>query len=157
MLQTGRQENHWLAISGVSSNDMRYVIGAGYQSEKGNLVNESFDQFNFKASIDHKLSERWSAGTSFNFSMAEQERGSDLAVTNAYRMAPVAAPYDRDGNLVFRPGQIEGTSMTSSVNPLLDNANSENNTRRYFGLGNLYLQYSPVTPFRVIVLRYSTV
>lgn len=150
VLQTGIQNNHWLTVSGTGSNNMQYIIGAGYQNEKGNLINESFDRFNFKASVDHKLNDRWAAGASFNFSLAEIERGSDLAITNAFRMSPLFSPNDANGNLVFRLGQIpvpgttSVTSMTSSVNPLLDNANSENNTRRSFGEGNLYLQYSPV-------------
>lgn len=150
VLRTGTQNNHWLTISGTSSNNIQYIIGAGYQNEKGNLINEEFDRYNFKASADHKLNDRWAAGASFNFSLAEIERGSDLAVTNAFRMSPIFSPYDAEGNLVFRPGQIpipgttNVTSITSSVNPLLDNANSENNTRRSFGVGNIYLQYSPV-------------
>ncbi|GAB3537636.1 TonB-dependent receptor [Pontibacter brevis] len=152
VLQTGVQNNHWLTVSGTSSNNMQYVIGAGYQNEKGNLLNEYFDRYNFKASIDHKLTEKWAAGASFNFALSEIERGSDLAVTNAFRMSPLFKPYDAEGNLIFRPGQIPVpntdpvavTSMTSSVNPLLDNANSENNTRRAFGVGNIYLQYSPL-------------
>jgi TonB-dependent starch-binding outer membrane protein SusC len=151
VLQNGTQNNHWLTISGTSSNNIQYVLGAGYQNEKGNLINEVFDRYNFKASVDHKLSDRWGAGASFNFSLAEIERGSDLAVTNAFRMSPLFSPYDENGNLVFRPGQIPVpgtnavTSITSSVNPLLDNENSENNTRRSFGVGNLYLQFSPVS------------
>ena len=151
VLQTGVQNNHWLTISGTSSNNIQYVLGAGYQNEKGNLINEYFDRYNFKASVDHKLSEKWAAGAAFNFAISEIERGSDLAVTNAFRMPPLFKPYDDAGNLVFRPGQIpvpgtsNVTSMTSSVNPLLDNENSDNNTRRSFGVGNLYLQYSPVS------------
>ncbi|KAA5546420.1 SusC/RagA family TonB-linked outer membrane protein [Adhaeribacter rhizoryzae] len=150
VMQTGVQNNHWLTVSGTSSNNMQYVLGAGYQNEKGNLINEYFDRYNFKASVDHKISDRWAAGAAFNFAISEIERGSDLAVTNAFRMAPIFKPYDDAGNLVFRPGQIpipgttNVTSMTSSVNPLLDNENSDNNTRRSFGVGNLYLQYSPL-------------
>ncbi|WP_345162343.1 TonB-dependent receptor [Pontibacter saemangeumensis] len=151
VLQTGTQNNHWLTISGLSGDNMQYVIGAGYQNEKGNFTNDYFERYNFKASVDHKISEKWSAGANFNFSLSESERGSDLAVINAFRMAPIFKPYDENGELIFRPGQIpvpgtnSVTSMTSSVNPLLDNANSENNTRRYFGVGNLYLQFSPVS------------
>ena len=150
VLRNGTQNNHWLTISGTSSNNIQYIIGAGYQNEKGNLINEEFDRYNFKASADHKLNDRWAAGASFNFSLAEFERGSDLAVANAFRMSPIFSPYDAQGNLVFRPGQIpvpgttNVTSITSSVNPLLDNANSQNNSRRSFGVGNIYLQYSPV-------------
>ena len=148
VMQDGLQENHWLTVSGRSNNNMNYLIGAGVQNEKGNLVNEFFKRYNFKASVDHKLNERWSAGASVNFSLSEIERGSDLAVTNAFRMAPVVPAYDESGALKFRPGQfVTGSttnlSMTSSVNPLLDNENSENNTRRTYGLGNLYLQFAP--------------
>ena len=67
-------------------------------------------------------------------------------------MAPMFKPYDEDGESDFQagPNSESGTnsfvtSMTSSVNPILDNDNSDNNTRRYFGVGNLYLQYSPVS------------
>ncbi|MBC8053020.1 MAG: TonB-dependent receptor [Sphingobacteriaceae bacterium] len=142
--QTGAQENHWLTVSGRSNNDMSYLIGAGFQNEKGNLTNEFLKRYNFKASVDHKLNTRWAAGASINFALSEMERGSDNAVTNAFRMAPVVPAYDEAGQLKVRPGQFPGLSMTSSVNPLLDNANSQNNTRRYYGLGNLYLQYSPL-------------
>lgn len=151
VMQDGTQANHWLTVSGTSNNNMQYLIGAGYQNEKGNLINEQLQRYNFKASLDHKLNDKWAAGASFNFSLTELERGSDLAVTNAFRMSPIFSPYDAQGNLVFRPGQIPNTgtnpvtttSFTSSVNPLLDNANSQNNTRRNFGVGNIYLQFSP--------------
>ncbi|WP_071781182.1 SusC/RagA family TonB-linked outer membrane protein [Adhaeribacter aquaticus] len=151
VLRTGTQNNHWLTVSGTSSNNMQYVIGAGYQNEKGTLINEDFNRYNFKASLDHKLNDKWAAGMAFNFALSEMERGSDLAITNAFRMPPLFKPRDADGNLIFRPGQIPVpgtsgvTSITSSVNPILDNQNSENNTRRNFGVGNLYLQYSPVS------------
>lgn len=145
LLQTGVQTNHWLNVSGTGNNGMNYVIGAGYQNEKGNISRESYDRFNFKASVDHKINENWSAGMAFNISIAERELGSDLAVTNAYRMAPLVSPYDNEGNLVFRPGQFDALGFTSSVNPLIDNENVDNNMRRTFGIGNLYLQYSPIS------------
>ena len=149
LLQTGIQTNHWLNVSGTGNNGMNYVIGAGYQNEKGNISRESYDRFNFKASVDHKINENWSAGMSFNISLVERELGSDLAITNAYRMSPLVSPYDEEGNLVFRPGQFDALGFTSSVNPLIDNENADNNMRRTFGIGNIYLQYSPVSWLQV--------
>jgi TonB-linked SusC/RagA family outer membrane protein len=144
-LQTGTQQNHWLNVSGTSNNNkMNYVIGGGYQEETGNLLKDWFNRYNFKANFNHQLSERWSAGMSFNFSLTETERGSQSAVTNAYRMSPLASPYDSLGNLLYQPAKYGDVNYTSSVNPLIDNANSEDNTRRIYGIGNLYLQYSPV-------------
>ncbi|MCC9135591.1 SusC/RagA family TonB-linked outer membrane protein [Pontibacter silvestris] len=145
LLQTGIQTNHWLNVSGNSGKGMQYVIGAGYQKEKGNLSNETFEKYNLKASIDHKINEKWSAGLNFNLSLSERELGSDLAITNAYRMSPLVSPYDEEGELVFRPGQYDNLGFTSSVNPIIDNENSENNTRTTFGLGNIYLQVAPVS------------
>jgi TonB-linked SusC/RagA family outer membrane protein len=151
-LKDGRQSNHWLTVSGMSDNgSIQYLIGAGYQGEKGNLINESLDRYNFKASVDGKISKNWSAGMSFNFSLTNTERGSDDAVRNATNMAPFFSPYNPDGSLMFRPGQIPVpnstiiSSFTSTVNPLLEIPNTENNTRRSFGVGNIYLQYSPVS------------
>ena len=143
-LQTGLQQNHWLTVTGSSSDKMNYVIGAGYQEEKGNLMKEWFNRYNFKASVNHQISDQWEAGTNFNLSMMELERGSEDAVQNAYRMAPLVAPYDSAGDLIFLPGKYGEIGFTSSVNPLLDMANSENNTRRIYGVGNIFLQYSPL-------------
>lgn len=143
-LQTGQQQNHWLTISGTSKENLTYLIGAGYQEEEGNLMKEWFNRYNFKASVNHKISDRWEAGTNFNFSMTELERGSQDAVRNAYRMSPLVTPYDSTGALLFQPAKYDGIGFTSSVNPLLDMANSEDNTRRLYGVGNLFLQYSPL-------------
>lgn len=152
VLKDGKQSNHWLTVSGMSDNgSIQYLIGAGYQGEDGNLMNETMDRYNFKASVDGKISKNWSAGMSFNFSLTEIERGSDDAVRNAFNMAPFFSPYNPDGSLMFRPGQIPVpnstvvSSYTSTVNPLLEIPNSENNTRRSFGVGNIFLQYSPVS------------
>ncbi len=143
-LQTGNQQNHYLNVSGTSSNGMNYVIGLGYQEETGNLDKDWFNRYNFKASVNHKINDRWSAGASVNFSLSEMERGSPMAVTNAYRMAPVVPPYDSLGDPIFRPGQYDNLGYTGSVSPLFENWNSENNTRRIFGIGNIFLAYSPV-------------
>ncbi|WP_420147557.1 SusC/RagA family TonB-linked outer membrane protein [Spirosoma sp.] len=156
VLRTGTQANHWLTFSGASDkNTIQYLIGAGYQKEKGNLLNEDLDRYNFKASLDGKINDTWSAGMSVNFSLTQTERGSDDAVRNAFNMAPIFKPYDDNGNLIFRPGQIPVpgssviSSVTSTVNPLLEIPNTENNTRRVFGVGNLYLKFAPVSWFEL--------
>lgn len=142
-LQTGIQQNHWLTVSG-NSEKTNYVLGAGYQEEKGNLLKDWYNRFNFKASINHKLNDKWSAGASVNFSLAEIERGSERAIINAYRMSPLVTPYDSLGEPLYQPAKYAGISFTSSVSPLFENWNSEDNTRRLFGIANMYLQYSPV-------------
>ncbi|MEQ9439254.1 MAG: TonB-dependent receptor [Cyclobacteriaceae bacterium] len=142
-LQTGLQQNHWLTVSG-GGDKTNYVLGAGYQEEKGNLLKDWYNRYNFKASINSELNDKWSAGASFNFSLSEIERGSPRAVINAYRMSPLVSPYDSLGEPLYQPAKYAGISFTSSVNPLFENEYSEDNTRQIFGVGNLYLQYSPV-------------
>ncbi|UKT63066.1 SusC/RagA family TonB-linked outer membrane protein [Pedobacter mucosus] len=150
VLQDGTQANHWLTASGKSeNNDIQYLIGAGYQNEKGNLLQDDLSRYNFKVNVDGKINKYFNAGMSINYSFTETERGSDDAVRNGFNMAPIFKPYDANGNLVFRPGQIAVpnstvvSSFTSTVNPLLEITNSENNTRRSYGVGNIYLQYAP--------------
>lgn len=149
VIKRGIQSNHWLTASGVSDNGkIRYVIGAGYQNEKGNFLQETFDRYNIKSSVESDLNKYWTAGLSLNYSISEMERGSDVGIRNAFAMAPIFKPYDEQGNLVFRPGQIPvnantTTSVTSTVNPLLEIPNTENNTRRNFGVANLFLQFAP--------------
>ncbi len=145
-IQTGIQQNHWLTVSGKSDNNMSYIIGAGYEDEKGNLINEWYKRYNLKASIHHDLNDKWSAGLNFNFSLVNQELGSDRAISNAFRMSPLVTPYDTTGtDLLFKPGKYAGISFTSSVNPLWEQKDSKNSIRRFYGIGNVYLQYSPLS------------
>lgn len=152
VLQNGIQSNHWVTASGQSeNNNIQYLIGAGYQNEKGNFLQDDLNRYNFKINVDGKINKYFSAGMSANFSLSETERGSDDAVRNGFNMAPIFKPYDENGNPKFRPGQIPVpgssvvSSFTSTVNPLLEITNSQNNTRRNFGVGNIYLQYSPTS------------
>ena len=59
-------------------------------------------------------------------------------------MSPLVTPYDENGDLIFQPAKVDGIGFTSSVNPLIEVENSEDNERRTFGLANLYLQFSPL-------------
>ncbi|RIH65431.1 SusC/RagA family TonB-linked outer membrane protein [Mariniphaga sediminis] len=142
--QTGNQQNHWLSIAGKSENGISYVIATGYQNEKGNIINESLDKYNLKANIYHKISEKWETGMNLNLAVSEQELGSSNSYVNAFRLPPIASPYDSLGNLLYQPAQYDGFRTTGTVNPLLDMENSKDNTRRFVGLGNVFLQYSPV-------------
>ena len=143
-LQTGAQQNHWLSISGTSQGGLNYVVGGGYQEEEGNLIKDMYRRYNFKASLNHKISDKWLAGTNVNLALSETDRGSQNAVLNAYRMSPLVKPYDDEGNLIFQPAKVDGIGFTSTPNPLIETENSEDNTRRTFGVANLYLQYSPL-------------
>jgi TonB-linked SusC/RagA family outer membrane protein len=160
--QTGLQQNHYVGITGATK-EVSYVVGIGYQEEKGVFVNDMYKRYNFKLGLDGKINKWWSAGGNFNMAFSDQELGSDNAIVNSFRMAPQTVPYDENGDLIDQPGKtndpkpaypyypttIGGGGFTSSVNPLVDLEETTNNTRRFTGLGNLYLQYSPIQDLAV--------
>lgn len=150
--QDGKQQNHWISLSG-RANKMGYTFGVGYQDEEGNVINDKYKRYNFKASIDHTLSDRWSGGMNMNLSFAEHNTGSPNVMVEGFRMAPLLSPYNTEtDDLILQPGKdvIDGQTpiayhidFTSSVNPLIEvqKAWVEKNTT--YAIGNVYLQYSP--------------
>ncbi|HEY3404001.1 MAG TPA: TonB-dependent receptor [Ohtaekwangia sp.] len=152
--QDGMQSNHFLSLSG-RGDKMGYTFGVGYQSEEGNVLNDKYKRYNFKASIDHTMSERWSAGASVNLSLAQHDMGSPNVMVEGFRMNPLMSPYNTETpDLILQPGKdaIDGVTpiayhidFTSSVNPLLEvkKAWVEKNTT--YAIGNIFLEYSPTS------------
>lgn len=145
-LRTGTQDNQYISIAGVTNNsDVNYNVGLGYQNVQGNLKGQAYKQYSLKTAVTAKISDKWSAGANVNFSFENNDLGNHHAVRTAYRMSPLVSPYDSLGNLLFKPGKYAGISFTSSVNPLEDIKNTINNERTSNGIGNVYLQYDPVS------------
>lgn len=147
LTQTGTQQNHWISASGMSSNGLGYNLGIGFQEEKGNILHEDLKRYNFKANVNHVLNDQWSAGANLNLSVSDGRAGSPNAMVNAFRMNPLLKPYSttNPGQILIQPGKdLPYIDMTSSVNPLVDMENAQQERRGYNILGNVYLQYSPV-------------
>lgn len=168
--QQGIQQNHYVDISG-GNKDIAYVVGVGYQDEKGVFVNDQYKRYNLKGSVTAKINEKWSAGFNINTAYSTQEQGSDNAIVSAFRMSPMVEAYangkldatknhlegdiivvpgkttevltNTAGNAIF-PNSIGSGGFTSSINPLIDLANTSNNTQKIIGLGSAYLQFSPI-------------
>ncbi|MDP4275700.1 MAG: SusC/RagA family TonB-linked outer membrane protein, partial [Bacteroidota bacterium] len=174
--QKGVQENHYIDISG-STRDIAYVVGVGYQNEKGVFVNDSYQRYNLKGSVNANLSDKWSTGFNISTGYSTQETGSDNAMLSAFRMSPIVAAYtngnldpalnhligdvivvpgkttetlkDANGNAIF-PNSIGSGGFTSSINPLIDLASTSNNTKKIVALGSAYLQF---IPFKNLILK----
>jgi len=168
--QQGVQQNHFIDVSG-NSKSVSYGIGLGYQNEKGVFVNDSYARYNLKGNLKANLNSKWIAGFNINAAYSIQETGSDNAMLNAFRMSPIVAAYDDgnlnpalnhlEGNIIVVPGKtteatndnngnpiffnsVGGVGFTSSVNPLIDLANTSNNTKKITALGSAYLQFTPI-------------
>ncbi len=153
--RTGHQQNHFLTISGMSD-DISYTLGVGYQNEKGNMIGEELDRYNIRLSAQHKASEYFSAGGSFNASIREVTQGSENGYREGFRQNPLVRPFDDDGNYHLRPGNrdaIQGvTQYTDSPNPLLDIASGQEQNRRIDVIGKVFVD---ITPIRNLEFRSS--
>jgi TonB-linked SusC/RagA family outer membrane protein len=158
VLKSGIQKNNYVSISGRSEGGLSYNLGLGLQNETGNIDKESLDKYTFKAGVDHKLNSKFSMGANFTMALTEEQLGSELAMQEAFRMSPLASPWavDADGNqlegtLFFQPGKLVypngawAFNKTSSLNPAVEIANSSQQRRRLRNVGNLYLEYKPIS------------
>lgn len=149
--RTGAQQNHFVNITGNAKN-ISYRVGLGYQDEKGVLY-DGYNRWNLKGAVDHKISDKISAGFSTNMATSLKESGSNYSVLSGFRMTPTMPAFywegDNIGQPIRQPGKDEaiypnGGGPTSNINPLVDRENSKDNTRAYDIMANLYLQYSPI-------------
>lgn len=149
--RTGAQQNHFVNITGNAKN-ISYRVGLGYQDEKGVLY-DGYNRWNLKGAVDHKISDKVSAGFSTNMATSLKESGSNYSVLSGFRMTPTMPAYywegENAGQLIEQPGKDaaiypNGGGPTSNINPLVDRENSKDDTRSYDIMANLYLQYSPI-------------
>ncbi|WP_020528374.1 SusC/RagA family TonB-linked outer membrane protein [Flexithrix dorotheae] len=156
VLQSGRQSNNHLSINHRNGGSA-YSIGLGYQNETGNIENESLDKYTLRSSIDQEIGKKIKTGGSISVSLSNIQRGSQVAMREAFRLNPFLKPWDIDendqdivGKLFPQPGKLTDVNgdfvinKTSTYNPLLEIANSKDETRQWNGIGNVYLQYKPM-------------
>jgi TonB-linked SusC/RagA family outer membrane protein len=145
--QQGKQQNHYLNISG-NSNDMSYNLGIGYQNEEGNFIMESLNRYSMKGSIFHKVSNFFTTGGSFNLSQTTTNSGSQYGYRDVLRMPSILRAYDDNGVMIDQPGiaaSILGVgNFTSSPNPLKEINCGNQEIRRYDVIGIVFVQFTPI-------------
>lgn len=145
--QSGSQQNHYLAING-SGSGISYNLGMGYQQEEGNYLNEQMDRYTLKGSVNHKASNWFSAGASFNLSHQVVDQGSQLGYQDVMRMPVILRAYDENGELIGQPGiaaSIEGAgNFTSSTNPLYEISSGSNINKRTDVMANFFIEITPM-------------
>ncbi|WP_289660904.1 SusC/RagA family TonB-linked outer membrane protein [Flavobacterium panacagri] len=154
VLKTGMTENNYLNISGRSDSGMSYNLGFGIQSDRGLIDNDSTDKYSFKLGLNHKINDKFSTGVNVTIARLDNQLGSDLAMQDAFRLSPLMSPWAVDaagnekvGTLFFLPGKLtypDGSwaiNKTSTVNPLMEIANSSQTEKTWQTVGNAYFQY----------------
>ena len=158
VLKTGMTQNNYLSVSGRSDSGMSYNLGLGAQSETGNVDHESLNKYTFKAGLNHNLNSKFALGVNLSFAKTNEEFGSVDAMTEAFRLNPFLSPWAVDNNgdeiigqLYLTPGKLKspnGVSQidkTSTINPLMEIANSTDQIIRWKTIGNLFLEYKPTS------------
>jgi len=145
--QSGQQQNHYIGIGG-STEKLSYNLGVGYQNEEGNFINENLNRYNVKLSVEHRVSDRFSAGASVNMVHGIVNSGSEFGYRDILRMPPILYAYDDNGNLIAQPGiaaAIQGIgNFTSSPNPLNEINSGTEEIRRFDVLGNIFAELRPL-------------
>ncbi len=153
VLQQGRQQNHYLSVSG-SAAQHHYYIGVGYSDEIGTFKGDSQSKFNFKGSFDAEINKYFSAGFNMNMARIDHDYASDNAVSYAFRINPFMQPYDENGNINVKPGAKEALhtdeyQFTSQISPLVYMEDEWRNRATWMMLGNVYLQLQPMKDLRI--------
>lgn len=70
--RTAAQQNHFISAAGATDK-VNYRVGMGYQGEENVFKGNDYERFNFKGSMDAKLSKIFEAGFSTNMSMSRTQ------------------------------------------------------------------------------------
>ncbi|WP_229253888.1 TonB-dependent receptor [Dyadobacter sp. NIV53] len=141
ILKNGLQMNHNLTASG-GDDKTRFAISAGLLLEDGNVKPEQFKRYTLRGNIDRQITAKWKVGLNIYFSQNLTNQGSSEALRSAYRLPPMAYPYNETGAPAFR---VYGTN--SVTNPLFDQDNEIRQSRNSRTFGNIYVQFEPIKYF----------
>lgn len=157
VIKDGVIQNNYVSIAGRADNGLAYNLGLGMQNDEGLLEKESIDKYTFKGAVNHRINDKFSTGVNITISHQIDQLGSDRAMQEALRLNPLTSPWaiDQDGNqlvgeLFFQPGKLtypDGSwafNKTSTINPLVEIANSSQEVRRWKTIGNIFLEYRPL-------------
>lgn len=157
VLKPGMTQNNYLNVTGRSDSGLSYNLGFGVQSDEGLIDNDSTDKYSFKLGLNHKINDKFSTGANITIARLDTQLGSDLAMQDAFRLSPLMSPWavdaqgnDQVGNLFFLPGKLtypDGSwaiNKTSTVNPLMEIANSSQTEKTWQTVGNVFFQYQPL-------------
>lgn len=140
LLRSSITQNQFISASG-GGEKVGYVVGFGYQGDSGNAVGQYYKKYNFKASIDADVSDRFSIGANINLAHSDRELVSRQGYTQQiFRMPNFAPATDRDGNTVQSPM----VGISGNVNPYAYlESGSQYNVNQYYVVSNFYMKYAP--------------
>ncbi|HSD06597.1 SusC/RagA family TonB-linked outer membrane protein, partial [Flavobacterium sp.] len=154
ILKPGMTANNYINLSGRGDNGLAYNLAFGIQNDKGLIDKDSMDKYTFKLGLNHKINDKFSTGANVTIARVEAELGSDVAMSNAFRLSPLMSPWAVDANgkeiigtMFWQPGKLTypngsfAVNKTSTVNPFFEIDNSSQTEKSWQTIGNVYFQY----------------
>ncbi|WP_293716621.1 TonB-dependent receptor [uncultured Parabacteroides sp.] len=167
--RTGFQQSHSVSISGAS-NKTQYFTSAGYTSQKGLVINNSYDRYTFYGKAEHKfLKDYVSAGFSLNASAQNNTgpvKGTSSISDNMYassRMLPNVEVYNPDDPTGYnieasdRKSLGKGANLRTIENTIpnivwvLENNKQKNTSWRLLPTANIDIRPTSWLTFRSLV------
>jgi len=143
--QTGLTQEHTISARGGTKN-LSGFVSFGYLRNDGTQKGQTFERYNFSASVDVQGTEWFKAGGSFNASFGTQQYGYSKAYgtssgpTELYGAAKAilryTLPYDENGDIITQPGG----STTNTYSIIDEWTKSKDERKNYRLLGSFYAQ-----------------
>ena len=143
--QTGLTQEHTLSARGGTKN-LAGFVSFGYLRNEGTQKGQTYERYNFSASVDIQGTKWFKAGGSFNASFGTQQYGYSKAYgtssgpTDLYGAAKAilryTLPYDEKGDIITQPGG----STTNTYSIIDEWTKSKDERKNYRLLGSFYAQ-----------------
>ena len=139
LFRTAKINNYQLSWGGGSENSTFYASG-GYYKREGIVIGSEFDRYTFRLNTDHKIGKRFRIGNSLQVSATSEDiipNNQDLqngVLGRGIRQIPSVNVRNADGTYDGPLGNFEG----ESENPVFLALESNNNSRNYRAIGNIY-------------------
>lgn len=140
VLRKGFQTSNTITASGGDDKGT-FSIGLGQLQENGTIKGQDYDRYNMHLNVNRKFTDKWEAGGSLYFTYSIQNEGSYETLRSAFRLPPMTAPYDDEGNMLYRVFRNDGVT-----NPLYESTEDGEwrEKKRFRAFGNIYLKFEPV-------------
>ncbi|MGS2764344.1 SusC/RagA family TonB-linked outer membrane protein [Sinomicrobium sp. M5D2P9] len=140
ILRDGLQTSNTVTISGGDDKGT-FALSLGQLKEEGTVPGEDFNRYNLRLNLNRQFGEKWQAGGNLYFTHSIQNQGSYETLRSAYRLPPVAYPYDENGDPQFFA--YRNDFVTNPLFEYKDDGEIREN-RRYRAFGNVFLQVEPI-------------
>ncbi|WP_194766037.1 SusC/RagA family TonB-linked outer membrane protein [Tamlana sp. I1] len=114
--QQGLVSNYNLSASGGSDN-VKAFFSAGFNEERGVLLNDEFNRLTLRSNVDYKISDKIDFSHNVGVQLASGSPQNYGLFTSAYKQAPIIPVRDENG------AYGSSTSLNSVANPAVDAGN----------------------------------